>query len=372
MAKIVRGRYMASRILAAASAGALLAASTAPVTAKPATYISGAMISEQRARTLRVMVAQSEIKSNINGSQLGTAILIAAGGGMLAGLIGGLVSAAQNAEREKQAEALIGPVRTAMADFDADELARSSAKSGFANVAWLSDAQQSFGKDSSPAGKSSYLDQAGEQVVFVEFSYDLSPDFDSIRVMETVQIANKALPRLPRGITAKPEHRLTRYLVYTQTVTSAVLLPDADPKNKQANADRWAANGGELARHGVAQAFERLVDLTPRMLALTPAEVKDMNDKTKPRASFGGLSGRLVSQDDKGMLIWAKQFIAVQSMRPAPVPSPSPAPVEDHVTTAAVAPATDSTSAAVVPASAGTATLAAVQPAVEPAAAVAP
>lgn len=347
-------------IMATACAAALMATSSVPAAAKPAAYISEAMIAEQRARTLRVMVAQSEIKSNINGSQLGTAIMIATGGGMLGGLIGGLISAAQNAEREKQAEALIGPVRTAMADFDADELARKSAKGSFSNVAWLSNAPLSFDKDSSIAGKSGYLDEAGDQVIFVEFSYDLSPEFDSIRVMQTVQIANKALPRLPRGTTAKPEHRLTRYLAYTQTLTSAVLLPDADPKNKQANADRWAANGGELARRGVAQAFERLVELTPRVLALTPAEVKIMNGKTKPRAAFGGLSGRLVSQDDKGMLIWAKQFVAVQPMHPAPAaPAPNPTPNPAATITAAPDPAP----AALVPTTAETGAASASEPA---------
>jgi hypothetical protein len=336
---------MRTRLLAAACAAALVATSvSAPVAAKPASLVPEAMIKDQRQRSVRVLVAQSEIKSNINGSQLGTAIMVAAGGGLLAGLVGGLITAAQNAEREKQAEALIAPLRTSLADFDADRLAQDSAQASLTNVAWLKGAPTSFGKDSSPLGKSDYLNTAADQVVFVEYSYDLSPEFDSVRVIETVQVANKALPALRKGLTAKPQDRITRYLAYSHTITSAVLLPDADPKNKKANAERWAANGGELARRGVAQAFARLVDLTPRALALTQAEVKTMKDSKRPRAAYGGLSGRLVSRDDKGTLIWANQFIAVQPL--AAVPIAVPAPVQAAAPAEPTAPTEGSTPAA--------------------------
>lgn len=328
---------MKARMLAAACAAAMVATSfTAPASAKPASLVSEAMLKDQRPRSVRVLVAQSEIKSNINGSQLGTALMIAAGGGLLAGLVGGLITAAQNAEREKQAEALIAPLRNSLADFDADRLAQDSARATFTNVAWLKDAPASFGKDSSPIGKSAYLDEASEQVVFVEYTYDLSPNFDSVRVLETVQVANKALPPLRKGLTAKPQDRITRYLVYSHSLSSAVTLPDADPKNKQANADRWAANGAELARRGVAQAFARLVELTPRALTLTQADVKAMKNSKRPRAAYGALSGRLVSQDDRGTLIWANQFVAVQPL--APAPAVVAAPVEATAAPAQSAP----------------------------------
>jgi hypothetical protein len=314
---------MKSNVLGAALAVALVVGSVGPAAAKPATVISEAVVNDAQHRSIRVLVSQSEIKSNINGSQLGTAIMIAAGGGMLAGLIGGMIASAQNADREKKAEALIAPLRTSLVDFNTDELAQAAAHNSLAEIAWLKEADFSFGKDSSPAGRNSFLDQANDQVVFVDYSYDLSPEFDSVRVVETIQIANKALPNIGKGQPQpRPEHRITRYLAYTQTLTSAVTLPDADPKNKQANADRWAANNGELARRAIKQAFARLTELTPRALALTTAEVKAMN-KIKQRAAFGGLSGRLISQDDKGTLIWAKQFVSVQPLAPAPAYTPA-------------------------------------------------
>jgi hypothetical protein len=319
---------MKAEVLGAALAAAFVVSSVGPAAAKPATVISEAVVNEGQKRSIRVLVSQSEIKSNINGSQLGTAIMIAAGGGMLAGLIGGMIASAQNADREKKAETLIAPLRTSLADFNADELAQAAARNALADIAWLKEADISFGKDSSPAGRNSFLDQASDQVVFVDYSYDLSPEFDSVRVVETIQIANKALPRVAKGQPRpKPEHRITRYLAYTQTLTSAVTLPDADPKDKQANADRWAANNGALARRAVKQAFTRLAELTPRALGLTAAQVKAMN-KIKQRATFGGLSGRLVSQDDDGTLIWAKQFVSVQPLAPAPSFIPAEAPCE--------------------------------------------
>jgi hypothetical protein len=255
----------------------------------PAAVVPVAVSTAQEERAVRVLVAQSEIKSDINSSNLG----IVMGGGLL----GGLMAAAQNSSREKKAEELIGPLRTALIDLDIDAMAQSAARSGIAAVPWLSGAAVSFGKDSSPVGKSEFLDSnTTPRVTFVEYTYDLSPNFDSIRVVATSNTANKALPVVPKSAKApKPEDRLKpKNLAYAQSVTVAVLLPNADPKNKEANAAAWAANNGELARKGLAQAFAEVAALTPRTFALTDADIKAMGDKTRARAGYEGLQGRVV------------------------------------------------------------------------------
>src|SRR5215204_3132853 len=124
--------------------------STQSAFAEPVMTITPAFISQQSSRSVRVLVAQAQIKSDINASTLA----VATGGGML----GGLIAAAQNSERAKRAEVLIAPIRTALIDFDADALAQSSARSGLAQIPWLSSAPMTFGKDTSPVGRTAFLD----------------------------------------------------------------------------------------------------------------------------------------------------------------------------------------------------------------------
>jgi len=141
------------------------------------------------------MVAQSEIKSDINLSN----VAVATGGGMLGALIGAAVDSA----RAKKAEALITPVRTGMAGVDADAMAIDAAKAAFANAQWNTVAEPNFSKDSSPVGKSAYLDSnANAETAFVEYTYDLSPTFDALRVVESIQVAAKTVPAAN-----KPAHR---------------------------------------------------------------------------------------------------------------------------------------------------------------------
>ncbi|HEX6741853.1 MAG TPA: hypothetical protein VF079_08685, partial [Sphingomicrobium sp.] len=147
--------------------------------AQPAT---GQNVAVAGGRSLRVLVAQSEIKSDINLSN----VAVATGGGLLGALIGAAVDSA----RAKKAEALITPVRVGMTGLDADAMAIETAKAAFAGAQWNTAAEPNFSKDSSPAGKSAYLDSnPTAQTAFVEYTYDLSPNFDAVRVVESIQVA---------------------------------------------------------------------------------------------------------------------------------------------------------------------------------------
>lgn len=246
-------------------------------------------------RGLRVLVAQSEIKSDINLSN----IAVATGGGLL----GGLLAAAVDSARAKKAELLIAPVRTAMANVDSDALSIETAKSSFVNAEWFKAAPEiNFSKDNSPAGKSAYLDtSASAQTAFVEYTYDLSPEFDALRIIAKIDVAatNNA------SANSKPEKRLSpKNLVYSRSVASVILLP-APSKDKDANAAQWAAGDAKLARAALKQSFARLKVLMPRLLAMDKDQEEALSrDKKNKRIVAGGFLGRPQSAASGTTLLW--------------------------------------------------------------------
>jgi len=273
-----------------AAAAAAQTQGAATIAARPAT---GQNVGVAGGRSLHVMVAQAELKSDINPSN----VAVATGGGLLGGLIGAAVDSA----RAKKAEVLITPVRTAMADVDADALAIQAAKASFANAEWNRGANEpSFSKDSSPIGKNAYLDANPDgQTAFVEYSYDMSPNFDALRVVERIEVAAKSVPAAN-----KPEKRLQpKYLVYGRTVASIVMLPDSS-KDKEANAARWAADNAKLTHAALTQAFAHLQDLTPRLLAMGSADEAALDDKKNKRIMAGGYYGRPQPTADGSTLLW--------------------------------------------------------------------
>jgi len=265
---------------------------TAAPVAQPATGQNAAVAG---GRSLRVLVAQSEIKSDINLSN----VAVATGGGILGGLIGAAVDSA----RAKKAEELIAPVRTAMANVDADALAIETANASFANAEWNKPAPEtSFSKDSSPAGKSAYLDSnPNAQTAFVEYTYDISPNFDAVRAVAKIEVAAKSVP----AAKDKPEKRLSpKNLVYSGSLVSVILLPSPS-KEKDVNAARWAADDAKLARAALAQAFGRLQLLTPRLFGMTQNEEAALDaDKKNKRIMAGGYLGRPQPAASGETLLW--------------------------------------------------------------------
>lgn len=302
---------MSFRSFAAAVMAALIVVlpATPAVAGGPPATVPAMVSGGQEAVAVRVLVAQSEIKSNAVPSLLA----VATGGGIL----GGLMAAAQNASREKKAEQLIAPIRTALVDLDTDALALKAARDGLAGVSWLSAAPVTFGKDNSPVGESAFLDAGtAANTVFIDYTYDLSPGFDAVRVVANFSIANKAIPANSSGAAGKPEDRVkSRYLRWSQAITSVVYLPGANPDDKDANIPLLAAANGDLVRRGLAQAFTQVAALTPKAFALTEAEIKAMGDKTRPKFAYQTLSGRVVDQSGGGTVFWARQFVTVQQLQ---------------------------------------------------------
>lgn len=289
--------------LAFSSVSTAAVAKTAPVViTESARVVTGG-------RSVQVAVAQTEIKSDINASMLA----VATGGGLL----GGLLAASQNAARTKKAEAAIEPIRVAMTGFDADALAVGATQSGLSGLDWMSSAAPVVTRDSSLLGRSAVLDAgANAQIAFIEYTYDLSPDFGTVRVVATIDFANKAIGT---ANPAKPETRLLpKNLAFHQTITAIVALP-APGADMQANAALWAADGAKLTRAALTKAFGQIGELMPRALTLTDADITALTAKDRKRTALFGFTGRPVPISPPGTLLWndgfgGPGFITAQSM----------------------------------------------------------
>jgi hypothetical protein len=253
-------------------------------------------------RSLEVVIAQAEIKSNINESN----ITAATGGGLLPALIDAKI----NSDRAKRAEVEIQPLRAALTGFDVDGLAIQTTQGALAKADWFQAKPATLSRDSSITGESGALDASptGQMAIF-EYSYDTSPDFASIRVALRMQLANKAVSQGD-----KPESRLKpRNLAYSQKIVVVVSLPSAS-KDAVQNAGRWSADNGKLARQALTAAFGRLGDLTPRTLALSQADLKAMGGHDKKYIVMGGFGGRIQEQTASDTVLFDGGLIDVQTL----------------------------------------------------------
>jgi hypothetical protein len=253
-------------------------------------------------RALHVIVSQSEIDSAIIPHTYG-----AMTGG---GLIPGIIDASISASRAKRAEKLITPVREAIVDIDADALALSSAQTAFAETPWFkANPTAYFSKDSSVVAMNAVLDGAStDQIAFVQYTYDLTPNFDSVRVVADIIVADKAIPVSAKG---KGEKRLNwKNLKYTAKVTSIIKLPLADD-DRAINAALWSADGGALTRKALAAAFAQLAALTQRTLALTADDMATLNDKSNKPVDIGGYVGRIQTPPTGSTLLWNNGYIQI-------------------------------------------------------------
>lgn len=278
-----------------------------PSLAGPPNFVSEEARTVAGGRAVQVLVAQSEIKSNINQSYA----TVALGGGLL----GALIDAAVEAERAKKAEEDITPIREALTGFDVDALAQTTAKASLEGVPWLQAAPVSFGKDSTALGKSAALDAGStEQIAFLEYTYDVSSEFDAVRVVLNMQFAKRALPPSKAKKEPKPESRLSsKNLTYSQTITSVVMLPDRSVHNTE-NATRLATDGGKLTRDALITAFRDVQQLTIRALTLTEAEIEAMESREHKRTTIAGFSGRKQNAEGADTLLWNDAFVHAQPM----------------------------------------------------------
>jgi hypothetical protein len=244
----------------------------------------------QGGRAVDVLIAQSEIRSNINQSH----IAMVTGGGLLPALIDAKV----DYDRAKKAEDFIQRLRDAMSGRDIEALALDATKASLAGIPWFQASSVTFGRDTTLAGRNAALDAATtSQVAFIEYAYDLSPDASSIEVTATIQLVNKATPT-----GGKPEDRFSsRHLAYLQTISSIVALP-APSRFMHANISRWVADDGKAAHQAMAAAFGEIGLLLPRALGFSEADLKAIAADDKTMASLDGYYGHLEEQPGGALL----------------------------------------------------------------------
>ncbi len=279
-------------------AAALIFTSEAAADQRQLTVLAEAARPVSGGRGVQVIVPQAELGMNINPSYA-----TAATGG---GLIGVVIDANIQASRGRRASVGITPIRIALVDFDADQLAIDATSSALATLPWFEGSAPAFARDPTVAAKSAFLDSAGAaQDAFFEYIYDTAPDFSSIRVGVTISIANRD------GEDGNPERRLQRRrLVYNQVLTSVVQLPN--PGDGDANSQRWAANGGVLANRALTFAFDEIKTLIPRALTLSAEDIARM--EAGARRTVGANTGKLVEESSNGTLLFNGGLIHVQTL----------------------------------------------------------
>lgn len=304
------------------------AAQTPRVVAESARTVEGG-------RAVEITVGQAELKSNINSIPI-----VVTQGGLAGALIGSMVQSGIESSRAKKAEAAITPVRDALIDFNADDLAVATTKTALAKIDWMQPTTFKFSKDASQADILAFLDSTdATQAAYFTYTYDLAPDFASVRVLVHVTFANKAQPEN----VSEPDARLKpKYLAYTGQITSVVMLPGAGT-DINANAQKWAADKGKLARQGLTLAFSNAETLISRTLVLSDDDVKAMNGKDKPRQMLAGFPGRVQETAEGHNLLWSDGFVQVDSL-PADAPAQTavtdaPAPAAPPADASAPAPA---------------------------------
>lgn len=221
-------------------------------------------------RDVHIIVSQVEIQPNINISN----VTAAAGGGLLFALI----DAGVNNARAKEAEKAIVPLREALVGYDFDPLAQHASGTTLQALEWFDPKQVKLSKEGTIDSVFAALDAAGtSQLMVLRYSYGTDPDFSAVIVDLDAYIANKAAPP-----GKKPNSRLQpKYLPYKQAFRSVLMLPGANPKDKDANVRAWAADHASLARSAIDTGMQRCQALLTRSLTQSAADAESIMKRNK-------------------------------------------------------------------------------------------
>ena len=239
-------------------------------------------------RSTLVVVSQAELRSDIAQSNMA----MAAGGGLLFAL----VDAGVNSSRAKAAEAAIQPLRGALTGFDFDALAKDTTAAIVADVSWLDSHDLKTSKDGSRVGLLAALDSTPtDQLVTVEYTYGVAPDFASMSVTANVTVALKSAPA---GV--KPANRRdAKNLVFSQRFTAQTTLAHPS-KVKAENVAKWDADNAQLARSTLTAELADIRLLAVRGLNESEA---DSTNLTKSRKKTEALEGGVLSTDGTNLTL---------------------------------------------------------------------
>ncbi|HET9472903.1 MAG TPA: hypothetical protein VFO82_03365 [Steroidobacteraceae bacterium] len=244
-------------------------------------YIAPEARSVEGGRDVRIVVGQAEIQANINA--LNTTA--AAGGGLLFAMI----DAGVNNARAKDAEKSVIPLREALVGYEFDPRAEMASAMTLSGLEWFGARQTQLTKDESADATLAALDAAATpQLMVMRYSYETTADFSAILVHLNTSLLNKAIPQGKKS-TARLQ---PKNLAFVQSVRSVILLPDANPKDPDANVRAWSADGGRAARAALDLGIQRCQELLQRGLTQSAADAASMAKRNKrPLSSVPGVSG---------------------------------------------------------------------------------
>lgn len=227
------------------------------------------------------------------------------------GLLDTLIIAARDNRREilsdsasRQAEATVRPLREALDGFDVDALAVAATQAALARVPWFRPQEIKISKDETTQARHAFGSSAdSQQLAFVTYRYDLSPDFTQIRVFADIAVARKT-----KG------GRLVTLM--EQRLASIAQLSRRSYDHRE-NVAAWRADDGALAQAALTGAFAQFEWLVPKALELREPEITSLTDTRREKAFAAGLYGPLVERghtrpDD--VLMWSGGLVFVQTM----------------------------------------------------------
>jgi hypothetical protein len=290
---------------------AMAMASTGGLAARAADKVPGIV-----AQSDRVVAGGRPVGMSLPQRQIGISIDVgriaeSANGG---GALGWFIISRMDDRRETmstaarlRAEAAAGPLRQTLERFDVDALALATTKVAFAKPDWFQARDIVASKDTPSENQTAlYASVSAPQYAFIDYHYDLSPDFTQIRVFADLRLARQVMVK---GKIAGPPQ-----IFYRQFLASIVQLRERSYEPRE-NAARWAADDGKLAKSALTTAFARLQTMIPYALSLSQADVDDLAAKKHEKAYAAGFYGSLIARDKNDpddVLIWSKGLVHSQ------------------------------------------------------------
>jgi hypothetical protein len=254
---------------------------------QPRHFLDPADRSPVGGREAVVLVPQGEIKTLVVASQAGAAF----------GLVGAIIDVSVNQHRANAAEKSITPLRTALTDYHFDQQALAATEVTVARMDWLAVRKTSFSKDMSKENTNSILDKsASPEILFVSYSYELSPDFAMLQVDARFSIFAKAAPK---GQSADSRMKLEN-AAYSENFTYLIPLAGASDDVAE-NCRHWSDDNAVIARRALVQGIGGVNALAERGLVQTSDDVKKLQQGAKVDA--GGRKGKLIEKTDAGTLL---------------------------------------------------------------------
>lgn len=215
-------------------------------------------------------VAQQEVAVSIVPSTAGAAF----------GLVGAIVDATTNKGRVKTAEEAAVPVRNALVGQEAPATLRAALSKELQGLPWLKgnaiEAKQLA--PTTEAVTALVKESKTDLVLLVQVDHRLTPDFGAMVITAEVSLLGKPPPRdpnapqTPENATPPPPPKLYFNTLWTQAPLPGWSPPSPPPvptkEALDAAAQRWAADGGKLAR----RAFEGGIAELARMIAFDLAQ----------------------------------------------------------------------------------------------------